>query len=349
MEEIGGASALVVGGAGFVGSNLVAELLARDAAAITVVDNFLSSEPELVPDDPRVRLVRGSAADDGVLAEIADGADYVFHLSTFHGNQSSIADPLADHANNLLPVLRVFEQLKGAAGVRKVVYAGAGCTVAVKTDDAPAATRETDEVGLWHDSPYQVSKIAGELYANYYVTRHGLPVVRARFQNVYGPGEVLGAGRWRGTPATVWRNVVPTFVYRALAGEPLTVDGEGASRDFIFVGDIVRGLIACALSGRAGEAYNLASGTETPILELAEQIVELAGSDSEIVLGGRRDWDRSGRRFGSPEKAKAELGFAAETPLRDGLTATIEWTRASLPFIERCIEQHAGRMAAAAG
>src|SRR5205807_348154 len=97
----------------------------------------------------------------------------------------------------------------------------------------------------------------------------------ARFQNVYGPGEILGAGRWRGTPATVWRNVTPTFIYRGLKRMPLTVENQGvATRDFIFVDDIVRGLMLCATVGVAGEVYNLANGTETSILELATTINE---------------------------------------------------------------------------
>ena len=79
------------------------------------------------------------------------------------------------------------------------------------------ATAEDAPVSLFHDSPYSISKLVGEMYGNYYFMRYGLPFVKARFQNVYGPGEILGAGRWRGTPHTVWRNVTPTFIWKALA------------------------------------------------------------------------------------------------------------------------------------
>src|SRR6185436_10816563 len=107
----------------------------------------------------------------------------------------------------------------------------------------------------------QISKVVGEFYSVYYHTQHNLPGVRARFQNVYGPWEVLGAGQWRGTPATVWRNVTPTFIYKALKHQALPVENGGImTRDFIFVSDIVAGLIACALRGTPGEAYNLATG-----------------------------------------------------------------------------------------
>src|SRR5205823_7106268 len=118
-------------------------------------------------------------------------------------------------------------------------------------------------------SPYSISKIVGEFYAVYYARQHRTPIVRVRFQNVYGPGEILGAGRWRGTPATVWRNVTPTFIFKALRGECLPLEGGGeATRDFVFVEDIARGLVLAALGGEPGDVYNLASGAETSIRDL---------------------------------------------------------------------------------
>jgi UDP-glucose 4-epimerase len=345
VSEFAGSRALVVGGAGFVGSNLVRRLLELDSGYVLVVDNLLSSERENLPDDPRIELVEGSITDEGILAALPADLDYVFHLATYHGNQSSMADPLADHENNTLTTLKLFEAIKGFEGLRRVVYASAGCTVAEKTFEGAEATQEDAPVSLWLDSPYQISKIIGELYANYYFTRHGLPVVKARFQNVYGPGEVLGAGRWRGTVNTVWRNVTPTFIYKALHQHELPVENGGiATRDFIYVDDIVTGLLACATGGEAGEVYNLASGAETSILELAELVNELTGNPTPVGLTPARDWDHSGQRYGSPDKARTELGFECEVELRDGLQRTVAWTRDNLPRIERSIEKHRERM-----
>ncbi|MFL5929275.1 MAG: NAD-dependent epimerase/dehydratase family protein, partial [Gaiellaceae bacterium] len=297
------ADLLVVGGAGFVGSNLVRESLERGARGVLVVDNLLSAERENVPADDRVRLIEGSIADDDVLAEIGDDFDYVFHLATYHGNQSSIANPLEDHANNLITTLKLYEHLKGFTRLRKVVYSASGCTLAPhEVYDEAEATQEDGPVPLDLDSPYQISKVVGEFYSVYYHRQASLPTVRARFQNVYGPGEILGAGKWRGTINTVWRNVTPTFVYRALKHLPLKIDGTGeASRDFIYVDDIVNGLLLCATDGAPGDVYNLASGRETPIRVLAELANELAGSDAPIEFGPRRPWDHSIKRFGSPE------------------------------------------------
>ncbi len=221
----------VVGGAGFVGSNLVLALLADGAESIVIVDNLMSAEADNIPRDDRVTFVLGSIADDKVLAQLGKDYDYVFHLATYHGNQSSIVDPIADHANNTYTTLKLCEHLHGAQRLEKLVYSSAGCTVAKKTYDASDATGEDAEVSLYHDSPYQISKIIGEFYGNYYWARHQLPFVKARFQNVYGPREILGAGKWRGSAATIWRNVIPTFVWQARNQQALTVEKEGkASR-----------------------------------------------------------------------------------------------------------------------
>lgn len=340
---------LVSGGAGFVGSNLVKLLLREGAAHIHVVDNLLSAERVNVPDDPRVALSEASIADDALLGGLKDEYDYVFHLSTYHGNQSSIHDPLADHANNTLTTLKLYERIKGFARLKKVVYSAAGCALAEKTFGEAHATEESDVVSLHNnDSPYSMSKIFGEFYSVYYHKQHALPTVRARFQNVYGPGEILGAGRWRGTPATVWRNVTPTFIWKAMHDEPLPLENEGiATRDFIFVEDVARGLVACALRGKPGDVYNIASGAETSIRRLAELAIELTGGKGGLQLMPKRAWDNSGKRFGSPAKAERELGFRAETPLEQGLLLTVAWTRENAALIRINIEKHAAQMKAA--
>jgi UDP-glucose 4-epimerase len=342
VTTVAGKALLVIGGAGFVGGNLVREALSREAERILVVDNFLSAERENVPSDDRVELIEGSIADDSVLERIGDEFDYVFHLATYHGNQSSIVDPIADHDNNLITTLKLYERVKDFERLQKLVYAASGCTLAPHTFDETEAVTEDGPVPLDLDSPYQISKVVGEFYSVYYHRQHGLPTVRARFQNVYGPGEILGAGRWRGGPATVWRNVTPAFVYRALKQLPLQLENEGrATRDFIYVGDLVEGLLICAESGVAGDVYNLASGEETSIRRLAELVNRLTDNPTEVELRPARNWDRSGRRFGSVEKAKRELGFEAQTPLEDGLRRTVDWMRENLDLIDACIRRHA--------
>jgi UDP-glucose 4-epimerase len=333
---------LIVGGAGFVGSNLAHHLLDNhNPKELWIVDNLLSSDISNVPADSRVRFLNGSITDDRLLHALPVDLDVVFHLACFHGNQSSIADPLADHDNNTLTSLKLFERLKGFRGLKKVVYAAAGCAVAEKTFDGATATLEDAPVSLFHDSPYSISKLIGEMYGNYYFQRYSLPFVKARFQNVYGPREILGAGRWRGTHHTVWRNVIPTFVWKSIQGEALPLDNGGnASRDFIFVEDMAKGLVACATKGNPGEAYNLASGVETTIADLAYTINKLTGNTTAVDLQPARDWDRSGKRFGSTEKSRRQLAFEASISMQEGLRITIKWTQANQDKIKRIMSNH---------
>lgn len=341
MNNFQGSKLLVVGGAGFVGSNLVKALLNASPKEIIIVDNLLSAEKSNIPIAPEITFIEGSITDDQILEQLNDELDYVFHLATYHGNQSSIHNPLADHENNTLTTLKLYERLKDFKTLKKLVYSSAGCTVAEKTFDTAQATTEDAPVSLYLDSPYQISKIIGELYSNYYYNQHHLPVVKARFQNVYGPGEILGAGQWRGTPATIWRNVTPTFIYRAIKQMPLTVENGGvATRDFIYVDDIVQGLILCALSGNPGETYNLASGLETSILDLAILINTLTNNPTAIDFRPKREWDNSGKRFGSTEKARKELDFVPQVSLEEGIAKTIEWTQQNLTLIDACINKH---------
>lgn len=341
FNNVTGLSILITGGAGFVGFNLVEKLLELNARNITIIDNLLSSEKENISQNIKVRFIEGSINNDQILSNIKDEFDYIFHLVTYHGNQSSIRNPIADHENNLLPTLKILERVQNFKKLRKIIYSGAGCAVAEKTFGEARATREDASISIQMDSPYSISKIVGEFYMVYYHRQHNVPTVRARFQNVYGPGEILGAGRWRGTPATIWRNVTPTFIYKALHKQPLSLHGGGnASRDFIYVDDLVRGLIYCALKGQCGDVYNLSSGIETQICELASLINQLSNNPAGIINMAIREWDRSGHRYGDPTKSLKELGFKAETNLEDGIRNTISWTENNLNFIEECINKH---------
>src|SRR3954452_15556083 len=132
-ESFAGCNILVVGGAGFVGSNLVRLVLNDSPRKLTIVDNFLSADPVNVPNHPAVQLASGPITNDRILRDLDDDLDYAFDLACYHGNQSSIHDPLADHKNNTITSLKLFERLKDIRSLRMVVYAAAGCAVAEKT------------------------------------------------------------------------------------------------------------------------------------------------------------------------------------------------------------------------
>ncbi|MGC6511930.1 MAG: NAD-dependent epimerase/dehydratase family protein [Parvibaculales bacterium] len=332
---------LIVGGAGFIGSNLVRQILEVPGTEVTLLDNLMSSETQNIPDDSRVRFIYGSACDPSVLKLVHDEYHFIYNLACFHGNQSSLFDPLKDHENNALPSLMVLEHIKGFQTLEKYVYAAAACAVAEKTYDTASETVEDQPVSLDHDTPYSISKIIGELYANFYAKEHGIHVVKARFSNAYGRHEVLGAGEWRGTPHTVWRNVVPTFIWKCLHGEPITLFNNGdATRDFIFAEDMARGLMLCALNGEQKGIYNLATGVESSISTLAETINDLCGSKSDVILKPAREWDNSGKRFASTKKASTVLGFEAEVSLQKGLEMTVGWTQENYDMISATIRKH---------
>jgi nucleoside-diphosphate-sugar epimerase len=147
---------------------------------VHVVDNFISAERENLPEDDRLSLTAASITLDPVLNNIKDQYDFVFHLATYHGNQSSIHDPLADHENNTLTTLKLMNHMKNFKNVKKVVYSSAGCGAAEKTFNEASATTEDVPLSLIQDSPYSISKVIGEYYSVYFHRQHGLPTVRAR-------------------------------------------------------------------------------------------------------------------------------------------------------------------------
>lgn len=332
---------VVIGGAGFVGSWVVDEILKDSNVRVTIVDNLISSEKWNISTDPRVTFIEGSAADINVLKSIQDNVDFVYQLACFHGNQSSIVRPLDDFENGLKTTLVTLEWVKTFNPQARVIYSGAGCAVAEKTWNEPTAVEELESTSLSHDSPYSISKITGEMYCKYYSNQFGLNIVRVRFQNIYGPREILGAGIWRGTENTIWRNVIPTFIYKALNNYEIDIfAAENASRDFIYVEDVARAVVIAALAGENGSVYNIASGEEMIIGDLLKLIMNKTESKSIVNHQSKRSWDNSGRRLGDASKIFNDLGFKPEIPLSLGLDLTINWTLNNLDSIIKSITKH---------
>jgi len=309
---------LVTGGAGCIGSNLIKALLRFAPAKILVVDDLSAAESWNVSASPAVQFIRGSVLDDEVLRyAFADRPAYVFHLAALFANQNSIEHPESDLLVNGLGTLKVLQHAQ-AVGAERVIYASSGCSV--YGSQAPLPLRE-DFVSIDLDTPYQITKLLGELYCNFFKNYYGLATVRARFFNVYGPGEVPGR----------YRNVIPNFIYWAMHGQPLPITGTGEeTRDFTFVDDIVDGLLRAGSRAEAvGEAFNLASGRETPIISLAHQVNELVGNRAGVTFVSRRKWDTHSRRCASVEKAKTLIGYEPRTDFRTGLERTVGWFKSN--------------------
>ncbi|MFQ5809687.1 MAG: NAD-dependent epimerase/dehydratase family protein, partial [Armatimonadota bacterium] len=279
LEAYDGQTVLVTGGAGCIGSNLTAKL-AEIGARVIVLDDLSSAERWNVPEHPNVTFVLGSVVDDSDLKLVfGERPSIVVHLAALFANQNSVEHPDEDLRVNGLGTLKVL-QYTYLTGAERFVYASSGCSV--YGSKAPLPLTE-DYLSIDLDTPYQITKLLGELYCNFFKNFHDLATTRPRFFNVYGPGEIPGR----------YRNVIPIFTYRAMRDETLVITGTGEeTRDFAFVQDVVDGILrAGALPEAVGEAFNLASGVETNILDLAGMIIEMTGSKSDLRHVERRKWD----------------------------------------------------------
>jgi len=305
---------LVTGGAGAIGSNLAQALSDLDVKRVFVLDNLSSSHEWNLRRDPKIQFVKGDILDEKDLAQAFHGhPQIVYHLAAHFANQSSVDDPELDLQVNGLGILKVLEHSR-RAGVDRFVYASSGC--GIYGSDTPMPFSE-DYVSMDLYTPYQVTKMLGELYTNMFHNLYELPIVNARFFNSYGPGEVPGK----------YRNVIPNFFYWAMQGKPLPITGTGEeTRDFTYVGDIVNGLLACVATDQAvGEAINLATGREIRILDLANWVNDLTRNKAGIVFKERRNWDKKNRLLASIEKARKLLHYEPKMDFKDGLKQVHRW------------------------
>jgi UDP-glucose 4-epimerase len=301
---------LVTGGAGFIGSHIVEELLRR-GDTVRILDNFSTGlRNNLEGFLENVEILEGDLRDGDKVKKAVRDVEQVFHLAAFISVPQSMSDPEACFATNVGGTVTLLEAAR-RAGCRKVVLSSS-TAVYGDTDVFPT----TEETPLCPLSPYALSKQVNELYARLYTRVLGMQVTALRYYNVYGP---------RQQPDSDYAAAIPIFVRQLTAGKSITIFGDGKqSRDFIFVKDVVRANLLAADSDAAGDSYNVCTGHETTLLDLLEALSEVAPHSPEV----RFDAPRSGdiyRSVGSPEKAAASLGFLAETSLAKGLAQTVEW------------------------
>lgn len=318
---------LVTGGAGAIGSNLTRRLIEAGAKEIVVLDNLSSGYVWNVPKAPQVRFVKGDILDDEVLKHVFRARPtHVFHLAAHFANQNSVDHPEKDLDVNGKGTLKLL-QLAHLGNVERFVYASSGCGVYGLDSKMPF---EEHDISISLHTPYQVTKLLGELYTNYFHNMYGLPIVNARFFNNYGPGEVPGR----------YRNVIPNFMFWAMQGKALPITGDGSeTRDFTYVDDITYGLMAMGTVEKAvGEAINLGSAHETPIARVAEIINDLTGNKAGIRYAPRRDWDKKTHLLSSIEKARRILGYNPQTRFEHGMKQVHHWFVENWNEIERSAE-----------
>jgi UDP-glucose 4-epimerase len=311
QERIAGTRVVVTGGAGFVGSNIVANLV-RHSADVIVLDDFYTGSPAgLEPHLDGIEVVRGSVTDLEQVRTVLAEAEVVIHAAA-RNIIVSTRNPREDYEVNIGGTLNVLLTAR-EFGVSRVVYTS---SASVYGNPRYLPINEDDITNML--SPYSVSKYAGESYCKAFYESYGLSTSIVRYSNVYGRGQ---------SPENPYCGVIAKFFEAALQGEPPRIHGDGEqTRDFTYVDDAVDATLLAAFSPKAeGQIYNIATGRETTVTELARKIISLCGTDVEPEYVDRRDIDNIRRRILNIEKIRRELRWTPSITIDEGLRRTHEW------------------------
>lgn len=301
---------LVTGGAGFIGSNIVARLV-REGKDVTVLDNFSSGYRVNLEPFPSARIIDGDVRDAGAVDRAVQGSEVIFHLAASVGNKRSIDDPLSDASVNVLGTLNILEAAR-KTGVRKVVVSSsAGIFGELKT----LPIREDHPVEP--DSPYGCTKLCEEKLSLAYSKLYPMEVVCLRYFNVYGPNQRYDA----------YGNAIPIFVFRMLKGETIYIYGDGEqTRDFVHVDDVVNAnMLAASAEGVSG-AFNIASGTRITVNRLVGLIMGNGNTSSVVEHTDRRPGDVL-HSLADISLARDKLGYTPSVGIEEGLKSYISWAR----------------------
>ncbi|MFC7045382.1 NAD-dependent epimerase/dehydratase family protein [Halobacteriaceae archaeon GCM10025711] len=294
---------LVTGGAGFIGSH-VADALVEDND-VRVLDDLSSGRRENVPSG--AELIRGDVRDPDLVADAMAGVDLVFHEAAMVSVPESVENPLGCHETNATATVRLLEAAR--AEDARVVYASSAAVYG-RPESVPLAEGAPKRP----TSPYGIEKLATDHYVRAYADLYDLETVALRYFNVYGPRQA----------ASDYSAVIDAFVEQALAGGPITVEGDGTqTRDFVHVSDVVQANLLAATTPHVGEAFNVGTGTSVSVLELARKIREATGVDADVVHTDPRPGDID-QSCPDIEKARSLLGYEPTVTLDDGLGSVVE-------------------------
>jgi len=315
---------LVTGAAGAIGTNLCSALADAGAKMVIILDDLSSGYTWNIPKKKNIMFVKGCITADIMLKRVFfEQPHYVFHLAAFFANQNSVDYPERDLEVNGFGTLKLLEYSLFNK-VERFIYASSGCSI--YGSSAPLPLKE-DFMSMNLSTPYQITKMLGELYCNFFKNHYGLKVVKTRFFNSYGPGEVPGQ----------YRNVIPNFIYWAMKGEALPITGTGEeTRDFTYVGDLIDGLLRAGYYESAiGQEFNLASGKETKIIDLANMINKAVKNKAGIKFAQKRKWDTKSRLLASVDRARKLIGYEPKIEFKEGLMNTIKWFKDNWKNIEK--------------
>lgn len=296
---------LVTGGCGFIGSNLV-RILLKKGYNVRIVDNLSNGKKEYL-NNLDVELIIGDITDDALAAKIMPGIDVVVHLAAHINVIKSIENPQLDFNVNVEGTFNLLKNAVSSQSVEKFIFASSNAAVG---EQAPPITEEAIPNPL---SPYGAGKLACEGYCSAFTASYGLKTVSLRFSNAYGPY------------STHKSSVIPQFITNVLSNRPLTIYGDGSqTRDFIYVDDICRAIILAMENDYAAGIFQIGTGKETKIIELAHKIKAISDNNADILFEPKRTGEII-RNYSGIEKARQILGFIPQIDMDMGLEMTFRW------------------------
>lgn len=312
-EDLAGQRIVVTGGAGFVGSNVVRRLLAENARVVVLDDFYTGDNTNLPVGESALDVVHGSVTEYDLVRDILKGASLVFHLAA-RNIIVSTRNPREDYEVNIggtLNILLAARELK----IPRVIYSS---STSVYGNPRYLPINEDDATNML--SPYAVSKFAGENYCKAFYESYGLSSAVVRYSNVFGTAQ---------RPDNPYCGVVSKFFESAMAGQPPRIHGDGEqTRDFTYVDDVVEATLLAGLSPKAdGQVYNVGTGREVSVNQLARMIIDITGASVEPEYVDRRDIDNIRRRVVNIEKIRRELRWIPTFTVEHGLRRTYQWLK----------------------
>jgi UDP-N-acetylglucosamine/UDP-N-acetyl-alpha-D-glucosaminouronate 4-epimerase len=306
---------LVTGGAGFIGSNLVAEMLAQ-GHSVRTLDNYSTGKRHNLTPAANLEIIEGDVTRIEDVRRAARDVEVIFHQAAVPSVPKSIEDPLGSNRATVDGTLNVLVAAR-EMGVRRVIFASSS---AIYGDQDPTLAK-VETMTPQPISPYGVAKLAAESYCRVFYGVYGLETVALRYFNVFGP---------RQDPMSMYAAVIPRFITAMLANKPPTIYGDGEqTRDFTYVGNVVQGNLLAAnapIEKVGGQVINLAAGGQTSLSSLVDMLVEVMGNNIEPIYADVRGGDIKHSRA-DISRARLLMGFEPSTTLLEGLRRTIDWYR----------------------
>lgn len=308
------ANYLVTGGAGFIGSHLVEELVRR-GERVRVVDSLITGKRQNIAHVPSVDFIEGDLADLDVARHAVTGMDYVLHQAAIPSVPRSVQDPITSNRANVDASLNVLVAARDA-GVKRLVYAGSSSAYG----NSPALPK-VETMATAPLSPYALQKLVAEQYCQMFTQLYGLETVTTRYFNVFGP---------RQDPSSPYSGVISLFISALCEGRQPTIYGDGEhTRDFTYVANVVDGVLrACAAKDASGEVINVATGGRISLNTLFTEVRQLIGARVEPVYAAPRAGDVKDSQA-DISKASRLLGYQPIVSFEEGLEKTVVWYRGS--------------------